>query len=258
MAGKKLKEWFDIDLAKDLGKKINAVDQRFSSRSFVSKIRPKLDSLELKDRIELFADVFDACFEDYAQGVQSLSKILGPENEEEKGMFTNFYWLMPMAKYVEKYGVEDYDISMQAIEEITKRNTSEYTIRPYLEKYPNKTLKQMKKWSTHKNRHVRRLSSEGVRPRLPWAAKLDLAIEKPTLLIPILENLKDDPSKYVQKSVANCINDILKDNPAVGKKLIKQWNGTNIGKERKWIINHALRNLVKVNDRWALHILESL
>jgi len=213
MAGKKLKEWFDIDLAKDLGKKINAVDQRFSSRSFVSKIRPKLDSLELKDRIELFADVFDACFEDYAQGVQSLSKILGPENEEEKGMFTNFYWLMPMAKYVEKYGVEDYDISMQAIEEITKRNTSEY----------------------------RRLSSEGVRPRLPWAAKLDLAIEKPTLLIPILENLKDDPSKYVQKSVANCINDILKDNPAVGKKLIKQWNGTNIGKERKWIINHAPR-----------------
>lgn len=178
-------------------------------------------------------------------------KILGPENEEETGMFTNYYWIMPIAKYVEKYGLDNFEPSIKAIEEITKRNTGEYTIRPFIEKYPDKTLKVMLKWSTDSNKHVRRLSSEGLRPRLPWAKKLQRFIEEPKPILPILNNLKDDPSKYVQKSVANCVNDILKDNPTVGKNLIEEWNTPNSSKARKWIIKHALRNLVKQDNDWA-------
>ena len=178
-------------------------------------------------------------------------QILGPENLEETGMFTEFYWVMPIAKYVEKYGLDDFEISMDAIAEITKRNTSEYAIRPYIEKYQDQTLDQMKKWSKDKNNHLRRLSCEGLRPRLPWASKLDGFIINPKPILPILNQLKDDTSKYVQKSVANCLNDILKDNLEIGKSIIEKWNGSKISKERKWIIKHALRNFLKKEDAWA-------
>ncbi len=115
----------------------------------------------------------------------------------------------------------------------------------------------MKLWSKDKNKHVRRLASEGVRPRLPWATKLDQFIENPKPILPILNNLKDDHSKYVQKSVANCINDILKDNSEIGKALIDKWN-VKPTKERKWIIKHALRNLLKANNKWALKVIKEL
>lgn len=252
MAFKQLKLWFDKDLAKSLGKKIKAVDSKFKTEAFVKSVVPQLKPLELKDRVTVFADELNNHLNGtYKSGVKVLIKILGPENEEETGMFKEFYWVMPIAKYVEKYGLNDFELSMHAIEEITKRNTSEYAIRPYLEQETKKTLKRMKEWSTDENKHIRRLASEGVRPRLPWANKLDAFIKNPKPIIPILNNLKDDPSKYVQKSVANCINDILKDNPEIGKGIIEKWNVKNISKERKWVIKHALRNLVKADDKWA-------
>jgi len=114
----------------------------------------------------------------------------------------------------------------------------------------------MLKWSKNKNRHVRRLSCEGLRPRLPWATKLAAFIENPYPILPILNNLKDDQSKYVQKSVANCINDILKDNEAVGKTLIEEWNKPNCSKTCKWIIKHALRNFLKKEDAWAKEMIK--
>ena len=103
-----------------------------------------------------------------------------------------------IASCCEKYGVEnekDYDISINAIYEITKRNTGEYAIRPFLVKYPQKTLTIMKQWSKDKNVHVRRLASEGVRPRLPWHNKLDQYIKNPKSILPILQNLKSGNGK---------------------------------------------------------------
>jgi len=164
---------------------------------------------------------------------------------------------MPIAKYIEKYGLDDYKLSIKAIEEITKRNTGEYTIRPYIERYPKKTMAVLQRWSKNKNKHVRRLSSEGPRPRLPWASKLDIFIDDPSPLLPILDNLKDDSSKYVQKSVANCINDILKDNTEIAKSLIEAWMSAEPTKERMWIVKHALRNLIKKEDAWAIGILDA-
>jgi len=259
MAYKKLKYWFDKELAKLLADKIVEISPNFDKKNFTKSIDKKVETLELKDRVEAIADeLHNQLGKNYEEGLNILLQILGPENEEETGMFTNYYWIMPIAKYVEKYGFEHYDLSMKAIEEITKRNTGEYTIRPYIEKAPKKTLKRIQKWSKHKNKHVRRLASEGVRPRLPWAKKLDLFIEDPKPILPILNNLKDDSSKYVQKSVANCINDLLKDNHEIGKQLIEQWNTKNISKERKWIIKHALRNLLKKEDKWAKKMIISL
>jgi len=255
MTYKKLKFWFDKELAILLANKISEVNDSFASKKFIASIDKGVSTLELKDRVEFIADQFSAYIsEDYKKTIEVLTQVLGPENEEETGMFTNFYWVMPIAKYVEKYGLDDFDLSMKAIEEITKRNTGEYAIRPFIEKYQKKSLSQLRKWSKSKNRHVRRLSSEGPRPRLPWASKLQIFIDEPTLIIPILNNLKDDASKYVQKSVANCINDILKDNLDVGKDLIESWMPSE-SKNTSWIIKHALRNLKKKEDAWALKII---
>lgn len=255
MAYKKLKYWFDKELVELLSKRILAIDSSFKKIEFIKRVEIDLEQLELKDRIEKIADELYNSFEgDYTDGVSKLLEILGPENEKETGIFTDFYWIMPIAKFVEKYGLDSFKDSINAIEEITKRNTGEYAIRPYIEKYPNKTLKQMKEWSLSSNKHVRRLSSEGVRPRLPWAKKLDVFIQNPKPIIPILDNLKDDKSKYVQKSVANCINDILKDNFEIGRELIENWNVEGISKERRWIIKHSLRNLLRSENEWAMKI----
>ena len=256
MAYKQLKLWFDKELAEQLAHKIQEVAYSFDSDQFVHRVEQSLDSLELKDRVEKIADeLYRGFSSDYQTGISHLMQILGPENDKETGMFLAYYWIMPIAKFVEKYGLQNFSLSMQAIEEITKRNTGEYAIRPFIEQDMDRTLNQMKEWSANPNRHIRRLASEGVRPRLPWAKKLDVFIKNPMPILPILENLKDDPSKYVQKSVANCLNDILKDNYAIGVERINSWDFKNAGPERKWIIKHALRNRIKAKDEWAMGVL---
>lgn len=258
MAFKKLKLWFDEELADMLARKIKPHYKEFKSSSFKKKVKNGVEPLELKDRVELIADELKAHLpEDYLVALEILNKTLGPENEEETGMFTEYYWLMPMAKFIEKYGLDNYKESTAAIKELTKRNTGEYCIRPFIEKYPAKTIKLLLKWSKDKNKHVRRLASEGCRPRLPWASKISAFIEDPSPVIPILENLKDDPSKYVQKSVANHLNDILKDNRAVVMKIVKSWI-KGASKERAWIIKHAFRNLRKKEDAEALKLISKL
>jgi 3-methyladenine DNA glycosylase AlkC len=111
------------------------------------------------------------------------------------------------------------DTSIKAIYEITKRHTGEYAVRPFLERYPAKMLSVMKDWSKDQSFHVRRLACEGVRPRLPWAKNMEQFLIDPTPVLPILENLKEDESLFVRKSVANNLNDILKDNYEIVQKI---------------------------------------
>lgn len=256
MAYKKLKHWFDKDLAILLSEKIQKVYESFDSVDFIQKISDEMSDLELKDRVEFIADQLKEKLPgDYKAAIHILKKILGPENEKETGMFTEGYWIMPIAKYVEKYGLEHFDTSIDAIKEITQRNTGEYCIRPFIVRYPKKALAVMKKWSTDTNVHVRRLSSEGLRPRLPWARKFDRFIKDPKPILSILENLKDDDSRFVQKSVANNLNDILKDNYHVGIEVLKIWS-KDAQPNRKWIIAHALRNELKKGNAAALKIIE--
>ena len=259
MAYKQLKLWFDKELAKMLANKIQPIHPDFNKRQFVQKVKKGVSPLELKDRVELICDFLQQYIsKDFESSWNILEQILEEENEKETGMFTEGYWIMPIAKFVEKYGLDDFNISMKAIEEITKRNTGEYTIRPFIKKYPNRTMKKMLQWSKNKNKHVRRLASEGCRPKLPWATKLQIFIDDPSPILPILENLKDDPSKYVQKSVANNLNDILKDNFSIGIEVLKRWANQNPSSQRKWIIKHALRNQLKQKNLEALEIMEKL
>lgn len=258
MATKKLKEWFDKDLALLLAAKIKTQYTAFKVRRFVDQADQGVQKLELKGRVELIADFLHTNLpDDYPHAVQILTAILGPENEAETGMFTEGYWLMPVAKYVEKYGLDHFSESIAAIEEITKRHTGEYCIRPFLEQYPERTLNVMRKWSLEPNFHVRRLASEGVRPRLPWAKKLDQFIADPKPILPIMENLKDDPSRFVQKSVANNLNDILKDNYTIGMDILRRW-AKDAPKDRQWVIKHALRNERKKKNPEAFEIIKEV
>ena len=258
MAYKKLKYWFDKDLAILLSGKIQEHCGLFDVEGFIEKIEDGTKNLELKDRVELIADQLrEKLPAEFIQALNILYQILGPENENETGMFTEGYWVMPIAKYVEKYGLDHFQESMEFIKEITKRNTGEYCIRPFLETYPDKTLAEMEKWSLDQNVHIRRLSSEGLRPRLPWAKKLDQFIENPKPILDILENLKDDDSKFVQKSVANNLNDILKDNYEIGIEILKKWV-KEATQNRKWIIRHALRIQIKKGNAEAKKIIAEL
>jgi 3-methyladenine DNA glycosylase AlkC len=150
---------------------------------------------------------------------------------------------MFLGNFVELYGLDDYETSVNAIEEITQFTSCEGAVRPFIIKYPNEMMEQMLVWSKHKNRWVRRLSSEGCRPRLPWTMALPKLKENPAPIIPILENLKNDPSETVRKSVANNLNDIAKDNPETVIDLVKKWQG--ISKNTDWIIKHGSRTLLK-------------
>lgn len=152
--------------------------------------------------------------------------------------------------FIEVYGLADFPVSIDALEEFTQYSTSEFAVRPFIIRYEKEMLKQHLKWAKHKNHHVRRLASEGIRPRLPWAMALPAFKKDPSSILPIIEVLKADESEYVRRSVANNLNDISKDHPQVVLGIVNEWKG--IGKETDWIIKHASRGLLKQGHTEAL------
>lgn len=253
---KKLKYYFDKELGLLLAKKITVYYPEFNTDSFIAEIESVIDEQELKQRVaSITTALFHQLPTDYCHALSILEKILGPENELETGMFSKGYWLMPVAYYIEKYGIEYFYQSTALISELTKRNTGEYAIRPFLLKYPEKTLATCIKWSNNKNFHVRRLASEGLRPRLPWAKKINLFADDPLPVFMVLENLKSDSSAYVRKSVANNMADFLKENYSATMTILGQWK-QNASKETQWIIKHALRNELKKQNPEALKLIQ--
>lgn len=241
---KKPTDYFDEELAEFLADKIIPVYPQFNKDAFILSIQNSIQNKALKQRVDLIADELHRHLpDDYPEATQILVRILGPENPNETGMFTEFYWVMPIARFVEKYGLNHYKISINAIEEITRRNTGEYAIRPFIQKHPNETLQVMKRWAQSDNFHLRRLASEGLRPKLPWASKLELFIDDPNPVFEILELLKEEPVHFVKKSVANHITDYLKVNTEATFELINEWQKSP-NKHTRWIIKHATRKLV--------------
>lgn len=200
------------------------------------------ESLELKEKMRHVAVcLHEFLHGDFEQAIDVLIKI-APDVKGFEGMV--------LPDYVELYGLEHWDISLKALKEFTKYSSSEFAIRPFIQKNPEKAIEFMAELSTSKNENIRRFASEGCRPRLPWAMALPDFKKDPSPIIPILETLKDDESEFVRRSVANNLNDISKDNPEISLKLCKSW----IGKSEKtdWIVKHACRTLLKAGDKRAL------
>ncbi len=224
-----------------LAAKISEVYKKFKTREFVQSIKNEVGGKTYTERVEIFADLLKKYLpEKYDEAIQILMQIMGPENEKETGMFTNFYWLLPVGKFIQKYGLENFTLSIKAIEELTKRNTGEYAIRPFARKYPSKILAVCTGWAKSKNFHLRRLASEGLRPKLPWATKLNIWNSDPRPIFEILEILKEDEVKFVKKSVANHLRDWTKVNPEIAQKIISRWSKSK-NEHTKWILKHAQR-----------------
>lgn len=234
-------EMFGENLAILLADKIIVVYKSFNKKEFCNSVKKQVVGKTYTQRVGIIAENLKKYLPaNYKDAVAILTQILGPENKEETGMFTNFYWLMPVGKFVEIYGLDDFSVSIKAIEELTKRNTGEYAIRPYARKYPEKVIAVCKKWAKSKNFHLRRLASEGLRPKLPWATKLDTWKDNPKQIFEILEILKEDEVKFVKKSVANHLRDWLKVNPKEAQKIVYSWYKSQ-NPNTQWILKHAGR-----------------
>ncbi|KEK12657.1 hypothetical protein EP18_08600 [Lysinibacillus sphaericus] len=157
-----------------------------------------------------------------------------------------------LSDFVEVYGLDDWQASIHGLEVLTEFSSAEFAVRPFILKAPQKMMDQMLKWATHANPHIRRLASEGCRPRLPWASALGIYKLDPSPILPILNLLKQDPSVYVQKSVANNLNDIAKDHPELVKRLAREWHGESPITD--WIIKHGCRGLLRKGDAEVLFL----
>lgn len=252
------KYFFGAETAAVLGQSIVAVEPGFDLRGYVDEVAGAVEGLELKDRVKVMAAALRKRLpENYEDAVTLLLASLGPELSDAEGMFTHGWYLMPVARFVEEYGLDHSALSLHALQEITRRHTAEYAIRPYLTRYPTQTLAQLRVWTRHESFHVRRLVSEGSRPRLPWATRIDAFIRDPTPVLDLLDRMKDDTVPYVQKSIANNLNDITKDHPELVLETLGGWLEGEPAPGRQWIARHGLRTLIKAGDQRALALLGS-
>lgn len=240
---KKFKDYYDRDCAILLADKINSVWPDFNSLDFVSRLEAELDDKEFLQRQDAFVDAFEENLpEKYKDTIEIFDRILGPELKTTTGMFTTGWWLWPVGRYIERHGIKDFQTSISFIYELTKRFTGEFAIRQIVEKWPVESIAVIKEWSKDSNVHVRRLASESLRIRLPWAKKSLVALKYFDDYKSVLTNLKSDPEIFVQKSVGNNLNDLMKDYPDKAKEIIANWQADNPTKETLWIIRHGLRS----------------
>jgi 3-methyladenine DNA glycosylase AlkC len=231
-----LKNLLSGELIALLSKELKRVYEAFDSESFQESVFNKeWEQKELKARMEhISVTLHDYLPDDYKEAVEVLKSI-----SSQSCGFGN----MCFSGFVELYGLDEYDVSISALEHFTKNASSEFAVRPFIRKYPDRMMAQMEKWAESDNHHVRRLASEGCRPRLPWAGALPEFKKDPAPVLKVLEKLKDDESEYVRRSVANNLNDISKDNPQVTLGAAKKWMGKNPDTDR--LIKHACRSLLK-------------
>ena len=245
----KLRNLLNSKVVSGFSQRIKKTYPKFEDKKFVDFITLKLDELPLKERVKLIREALEKYLpQDFNLATNILINSLVLKTKE---IDWSSFIIWPQTDYIAKNGLNNFDLSMKALNEMTKHFTAEWAIRPFIEKDSNKTLKLLKIWAKDPNVHIRRLASEGIRPRLPWGMALKDFKKNPAPIIEILEILKDDPELYVRRSVANNINDISKDNPEIAIDLLKKWQ-KNSNKNRDWIIKHALRTLFKKGHKDAL------
>ena len=200
------------------------------------------ENRELKQRMRHIALTLGELLPpDYPKAVQILQQFVARKMPSRRSELNFIHMFIP--EFIEMFGLNDYEHSIKAIEEITQYTSCEFAVRPFLIRYGELMMQQMQDWSLHKEPMVRRLATEGMRPRLPWAMAVPALKRDPTPILTILENLKSDPSETVRRSVANNLNDIAKDHPQVVLDTVKNWRG--LSPETDWLIRHGSRTLLK-------------
>lgn len=233
---------------------VSAVFPSFNADSFTTQATAGLEALELKDRVKHVASALFAHLpDDWTHATRILVDAMPPSLPTADKVAAAFPW-WTFLQVVEDYGVDEPEQSLAAIHRLTQTFSGEFAVRPIIAKYPDIAFATLQRWSTDDSLHVRRLASEGSRPRLPWGMQLKALVADPSPTLPLLETLRDDDEEYVRRSVANHLNDISKDHPQLVLDIAEQWSmGASHNRQR--LIKHALRGLIKAGDARALAVI---
>ncbi|MBT6595001.1 MAG: DNA alkylation repair protein [Nitrospina sp.] len=244
-----------------MGKHFARAWPEFDRAAFIAAATKNLNALELKERsVQITSTMATFLPDDFHRAAAIMLAALAPDDWDDAGnpevddRGIVGWAVMPMTHYVGLYGLKHFPLSMTLLKEMTKRSSSEFGIRFFLLEEPKRTLSTLEKWTRDPSQHVRRLVSEGTRPRLPWAMQLPAFVKDPAPILPLLEMLKDDEEEYVRRSVANNLNDIAKDHPDRVAKIAGQWLA-GASKDRKKLVNHACRTLIKKGHQKTLKAL---
>lgn len=228
----------------------------FDPKSFEKSILRDLDDLELKDRAQLIADHLHEALPSAPKKRAKIIRAMLHPRGTEKGQQSDAdgitgWGMFPLGMVVGQHGLKDFEGSLNLLKDMTGHFSSEFDVRYFLIEDQERALNIMSDWVDHPDLHVRRLLSEGTRPRLPWGMQLPRLIEDPSPMLPLLEALRDDEEDYVRRSVANHLNDIAKDHPDRIAKLARKWlKGASPAREK--LVRHACRSLIKQGHRPTL------
>ncbi len=260
--GSTLKTLLDRDAIDCLANNLGAVHRAFDQASFRRSAFSGIEALAILQRGHHLARVLrEHLPARYDDAVAILVRSLTPALTRTDVLGLGGFFYLPHVCFVATYGLDSehnggrdpFETSLRAQYELTRRFSAEFSIRAFLIRWPERTLAQLAKWARDPDPHVRRLCSEGTRPRLPWAQRIPAFVTDPSPVLPILETLKDDPDLYVRRSVANHLGDIAKDHPALVFEICDRWlEGASA--ERKWLIRHAVRHPAKSGNRAALRL----
>ena len=240
-----LKNRYSREYLQDLAASLKRHHPEFNDMAFVNDVlADSWSALELKARMRRIAETLHAHLPvDFA----TAAALLSHSSRDFSGFEAMFF-----PEYVGLYGLEHHDLSMQALQVMTRYSSAEFAVRPFIVKDQPRMMGQMLEWSRSPDHHLRRLASEGCRPRLPWAMALPDFKRDPSPILPILHNLRNDPSDYVYRSVANNLNDISRDHPDLVLQIANRWKDESA--TTAWVVKHACRSLLRQGDRRALDL----
>lgn len=245
----------------ELGKRVFSAWPEFDLESFDKEIADNISTQGLSERIQqVRKSLYNYLPKDYEQSLTilltALPSVLPKDAFDTKLDLAsqNGFIMISLTAFVSRYGIEHYQLSMNALKEMTKRFSAEGSIRYFIVKYPTQVLETFSQWVTDDSAHVRRLVSESTRPRLPMMMALPEFKKDPSPILPFLESLKNDSELFIRRSVANNLNDIAKDNPDLVTNLLKRWSKDKSA-NMTWLIKHALRTLEKQGNSNALNLL---
>ena len=260
--GSSLGDLLDVPAIECLVHNITLVYPKFDGDSFQRAALDGLKPLAILQRGQHLARALrEHLPQRYEDAINVLIGSLTPPNSQTDDLGLAVFFYLPHVSFVATYGLDaehnsgrdPFEVSMKAQYELTRRFSAEFSMRPFLIKWPERTLKRLMEWTRDLDPHVRRLCSEGARPRLPWAMRIPAFVKDPTPVLPILEALKDDANLYVRRSVANHTGDIAKDHPQLAFEICERWL-VGASAERKWMIRHAVRHPAKKGVAAALRL----
>lgn len=259
-----LKHMIPLAAVDQLAQQLQGVGVSVKHAAWQKAAGTDFEQLGLMDRGRRLAEVLAQFLpSDFPQAVHLLVDAMGrPMGLDKKGEPTasgdvpSSFFYLPHSLFIATHGLNHLPEAMRAQHALTQRFTAEFSLRPFLQQHTQATLDHLAQWVTDDNAHVRRAVSEATRPRLPWAARLPNFVRDPTPVLPLLACLRDDPSAYVRRSVANHLNDIGKDHPDTLTALARQWlSDVPVPASRQVLLRHALRTAIKRGDVEALALL---